>query len=74
MDDGAVAALVEHHRSLLPAGVREVAGGFGRGDAVFVVDGSGNRIACGIANYSAEDIARIRGLRSGKIEETLGYH
>ena len=74
VDDGAVAALVEHHRSLLPAGVREVVGGFGRGDAVFVVDGSGNRIACGIANYSAEDIARIRGLRSGKIEETLGYH
>ena len=74
VDDGAAAALLEHHRSLLPAGVREVSGGFGRGDTVFVVDGSGNRIACGIANYSSEDIARIRGLRSGKIEETLGYH
>ena len=74
VDNGAVAALVEYHRSLLPAGVREIAGGFDRGDAIYVVDGSGNRIACGIANYSAEDIARIRGLRSGKIEETLGYH
>ena len=74
VDDGAAAALLDHHRSLLPAGVRGVSGGFGRGDTVFVVDGSGNRIACGIANYSAEDIARIRGLRSGKIEETLGYH
>ena len=74
VDDGAAAALLKHHRSLLPAGVRGVSGGFGRGDTVFVVDGSGNRIACGIANYSAEDIARIRGLRSGKIEETLGYH
>ena len=74
VDDGAATALLDHHRSLLPAGVRGVSGGFGRGDTVFVVDGSGNRIACGIANYSAEDIARIRGLRSGKIEETLGYH
>ena len=74
VDDGAVTALVEHHRSLLPAGVRDIVGDFGRGDAIFVVDGSGNRVACGIANYSAEDIARIRGLRSGKIEETLGYH
>ena len=74
VDDGAAAALLEHHRSLLPAGVRDVAGEFGRGDTVFILDGSGRRIACGIANYSAEDIARIRGLRSGKIEETLGYH
>ena len=74
VDDGAAAALREHHRSLLPSGVREVAGGFERGDTIFVADGSGNRIACGIANYSAEDIARIRGLHSGKIEKTLGYH
>jgi glutamate 5-kinase len=73
VDDGAVTALVEHNRSL-PAGVRRAAGGFSRGDTVFVVDGSGRRIACGIANYSAEDIQRIRGLRSGQIEETLGYH
>ena len=73
-DDGAVAALLEHHRSLLPAGVRDIAGDFGRGDAIFIVDGSGNRIACGIANYSAGDVQRIRGLRSGQIEETLGYH
>lgn len=74
VDDGAVAALLEHHRSLLPAGVRWADGGFSRGDTVFVVDGSGRRIACGIANYSAEDVQRIRGLRSGQIEETLGYH
>lgn len=74
VDDGAAAALREHHRSLLPTGVRDAAGGFERGDTIFVVDGSGNRIACGIANYSAEDIARIRGLHSARIEKTLGYH
>ena len=74
VDDGAVSALLEHHRSLLPAGVNDVAGDFGRGDTVFIQNGFGRRIACGIANYSAEDVARIQGLRSGKIEETLGYH
>ena len=74
VDSGAVKALCEQHRSLLPAGVREVAGGFSRGDTVFIMDNSGRRVACGIANYSAEDIRRIQGLPSGKIEETLGYH
>ena len=74
VDEGAVAALLVHNRSLLPAGVSDVSGDFGRGDTVFIQDGSGRRIACGIANYRSEDIGRIRGLRSGKIEETLGYH
>ena len=74
VDDGAVDALRQHHRSLLPAGVRRADGDFARGDSVFIADGSGHNVACGIANYSAVDIDRIRGLRSGKIEETLGYH
>ena len=74
VDDGAVKALTESHRSLLPAGVSKVVGGFERGDTVFIADGAGRRIACGIANYGAADIEKIRGLRSGKIEETLGYY
>ena len=73
VDDGAVAALREHNRSLLPAGVRRADGDFARGDTVYITDSSGRHIACGIANYSAADIERIRGLRSGMIEETLGY-
>ena len=73
IDDGAAAALRDHSRSLLPAGVRAVAGGFVRGDTIYILNASGQRIACGIANYSAADIDRIRGLRSGQIEEVLGY-
>ena len=45
-----------------------------RGDTIYILNASGQRIACGIANYSAADIDRIRGLRSGQIEEVLGYH
>ncbi len=74
VDRGAADALLKDHRSLLPAGVRTVDGGFQRGDTIFVVGPSGQRIACGIANYSADEVARIRGLRSSQIETTLGYH
>ena len=74
VDDGAVKALLRDHRSLLPAGVRAVNGSFQRGDTIFVVGPAGERIACGIANYSAADVSRICGLRSSQIETTLGYH
>jgi glutamate 5-kinase len=74
VDDGAAKVLAHDRRSLLPAGVQDVRGSFSRGDAVNVVDGAGKRIACGIANYGAEEILRIRGVRSDKIEEVLGHH
>jgi len=73
VDEGAARVLRERKTSLLPAGVREVQGAFQRGDAVAIA-GPDGRIACGIANYSSEEIARIRGMRSGRIEETLGHH
>lgn len=73
VDEGAVVALREQNKSLLPAGIREVEGDFERGDAVNIVDGEGNRIACGISNYSSKEIAKIKGARSDKIESLLGY-
>ena len=74
VDEGAARALRDKKTSLLPAGVREVRGAFERGDAVDVVDESGHRVACGIANYNAGEITRIRGVRSDRIEEVLGHH
>jgi len=73
VDEGAVVALREQNKSLLPAGIREVEGDFQRGDAVNIVDGEGNQIACGISNYSSKEIAKIKGARSDKIESLLGY-
>ena len=73
VDAGAVEALRAHKRSLLPAGVREVEGDFRRGDIILVVDQEGERVACGVTGYSAADVKVIRGLRSNKIEEALGY-
>ena len=74
VDAGAVSALREKNRSLLPAGITRVDGDFSRGDIVFITGQEGRRIACGIANYGSEDITRIRGAQSGDIESTLGYH
>lgn len=73
VDEGAVIALREQMRSLLPAGIKEVAGDFERGDAVDIVDERGERVACGISNYSSEELAVIKGAHSDKIASLLGY-
>ncbi len=72
VDDGALAAL-KAGKSLLPAGVTQVQGGFDRGDAVRVVDRSGREVARGLTAYSAADAARIKGHKSREIEPLLGY-
>ena len=74
VDAGAIKALREQRKSLLPAGVKDASGGFQRGDAVAITDGNGRRIAAGIANYSAEEVLQIRGLRSDRIEAELGHN
>ena len=74
VDRGAAKVLRDDKRSLLPAGVQDVRGDFQRGDAVDVVDSEGRRIACGIANYGSEELMRIRGMRSDRIESVLGHH
>ena len=73
VDGGAVRALRDENRSLLPAGVRGVQGSFLRGDVVPILGPQGERVAAGIANYGAEDTRRIMGLRSDRIGGILGY-
>ena len=73
VDDGARSALVEGKRSLLPSGVREVVGSFASGDAVEIAGPDGRPFARGLAVYGADEVRRIRGLRSSQIEPTLGY-
>ena len=73
IDEGAVQALKKQNRSLLPAGVVDVSGEFQRGDVVEIFDCSGNHIGCGIPNYSARDIATIKGAHSNAISSLLGY-
>jgi len=73
IDAGAVSALARG-RSLLPAGVVKVSGPFDRGDSVNIVGPDGKTIGCGVANYSAADLSRIKGCRSVQITQILGYN
>lgn len=73
LDDGAVRALVEDGKSLLPVGVKGVTGEFERGEVVAVVDAAGREIARGLVNYNASEARRIAGKPSSAIGAELGY-
>ena len=73
VDSGAANALKKQNRSLLPAGIKAVEGKFERGAAVNIYDEEGERVACGISNYSSQELSIIKGSRSGRIKELLGY-
>lgn len=72
LDAGAVTAL-KAGKSLLPAGVTGVSGGFEKGDCVRLIDPDGRAVGVGLAAYAADEAARIRGRRSDEIETLLGY-
>ena len=72
LDDGAVRALVERGKSLLPIGIQQVHGSFERGEVVSIVNGSGEEIARGLTEYDSSTVNSIVGLRTEQIEEKLG--
>ena len=73
LDDGAVRALVDEGKSLLPVGVSRIEGAFAPGDVVACLDSKGRECARGLVNYSSSDARRILGQPSSKIEEILGH-
>lgn len=73
LDKGATLAVLNSGKSLLASGIVEVSGGFSVGDAVELVASDGTVIGMGIASYSSAEISRIKGLKSNKIEEVLGF-
>ena len=72
VDAGARQAVQHQGRSLLPIGVVEVGGTFGKGDVVTLLDVAGVEFARGLSNYSSGDIERLRGLRSEQVREAIG--
>lgn len=72
VDAGAADAL-RAGKSLLPAGVRQVAGSFERGDLVLVQGPTGQTLARGLIAYDSADATRIAGRRTSEIEALLGY-
>jgi glutamate 5-kinase len=72
VDAGAARALVQQGKSLLASGIVDVRGDFTEGATLSVVDPQGRQIARGLSNYTSEQIARIKGLKSSQIEKALG--
>ncbi len=73
LDEGAVRAVREQGRSLLPIGLVQVTGEFEKGDVVSLRDAQGTEIARGLTNYAAQELARIVGLRTEQITGVLGH-
>ena len=70
VDAGAARALSEGGTSLLPVGIVEVKGSFDAGDGVEVTH-DGVTIGKGISNYSADELQRVRGLKSAAVRDLL---
>ncbi|MGH7859584.1 MAG: PUA domain-containing protein, partial [Candidatus Binatia bacterium] len=73
IDDGAVTAIRDKKRSLLPSGVRLVEGSFGAGDCVRCVTTDGREIARGLVSYSAAEARKLQGAQTRDIDGILGY-
>ncbi len=72
-DAGAVEAVVQRGKSLLPSGIQDVRGRFHAGEAIAVLDHTGQEVARGLSNFSSSDLTRIRGLRTDRIAGVLGH-
>ena len=73
LDTGAVQKLSREGKSLLPIGVIDISGEFGRGDVITCIEQSGTAIARGISNYSSAEVRRIMRKPSSEIASILGY-
>lgn len=72
VDAGAAGALASG-KSLLPAGVTSVEGTFGRGEPVRIIGPDGSKLGLGLVRYTAKEAETIKGQRSDRIEDLLGY-
>jgi len=73
LDQGACRALVDSNKSLLPGGVVTCSGSFEVGDLVGLTDEEGEKIGCGLTNYSSKEISKIKGQKTSQIASLLGY-
>ena len=72
LDEGAVAAVVERRKSLLPAGIVSVEGRFGDGDPVDLCDPDGRAVARGLVNYDSTELPGLLGRSTHDLARELG--
>lgn len=68
VDAGAATAIIQHGKSLLPAGVTNVSGFFQVGEVVEVMTQQGRVIGKGQCTYSAEELREVKGMQSQDIQ------
>ena len=73
IDDGAVSKLKGDGSSLLPIGMTGVDGDFSRGEVIAILDGQGQEVARGLANYAAAEARLLCRKPSSQMSELLGY-
>jgi glutamate 5-kinase len=72
LDDGAVRAVVEGRKSLLPAGIAAVEGEFSAGDPVELRDTAGRAVARGLVSFDAKEIPQLLGRSTRELARELG--
>jgi glutamate 5-kinase len=72
VDDGARDAIENKGRSLLPIGIRDVEGHFPSGTVVHLKTTTGVLFACGLVDYSSDQIRKIKGHKTTEIQAILG--
>jgi len=72
LDDGAVAAVVDRRKSLLPAGILSVEGRFVDGDPVDLCDPAGRAVARGVVNYDSTELPGLLGRTTHDLARELG--
>lgn len=72
IDEGAVRAVKQNGKSLLPIGIVAVEGTFEEGAAVDFKTSDNKVIGVGLTNYSSSDINLIKGLKTSQIKACLG--
>lgn len=73
VDPGALQALVEQKKSLLPAGIEQVVGNFNIGDPVEIQDAQMKPVARGLVSYRSDELLKIKGCKTSEVEKILGY-
>ena len=71
IDDGAVRAIIEQGKSLLPVGVIDVQGDFDAGDVVEIVSGDKVRIAVGQVGFHSDNAKKIIQKHTHEVVEIL---
>ena len=73
IDQGATHAILDQGKSLLPSGVVGVKGRFSKGASIRLFDEKHNYVGIGLVNYGSEEIKRIMGVNTSKINTVLGF-